>query len=168
MHGKCEIGGNSVTVWGPCQVGVRKKCKVVSRLTIKESGEDTTWVLPPTPKVVGKVESPFERVLAGLVKEMKASQKSLEKIMQDVLEVSQEMPSQMMALVDLVELVVQGKIFVRMWEMGQLESDREELLTRWLKKGKGKAKEVEPEEEAEEEGELVEDPEGGVDMTMAE
>ena len=58
-----------------------------------------------------------------------------------------------MALVDLVELVVQGKRYVRMWEMGRPESDKEELPTRWLKKGKGKAKEIEPEEEVEEEGE---------------
>ena len=45
--------------------------------------------------------------------------------------------------------------------MGQLESDREELPTRWSKKGKGKAKEAELEEEGPEE---VSD----VDMTLAE
>ena len=50
---------------------------------------------------------------------------------------------------------------------GWPESDREELLTRWLKKGTGKAKEIEPEEEAEEEGEPEEEPED-VDMTLAE
>ena len=98
------------------------------------------WVLPPTPKVVGKVELPLEKALVGIVKEMKASQKSMEKIVQDALEVLWEMLSQMTALVDLVELVVQGKRFVRMQEMGWLESGREELPTRWLKKGKGKAK----------------------------
>ena len=51
--------------------------------------------------------------LAGIVKEMKVSQKSSEKIRQDVLKVLQEMLSQMTALVDLVELVVQGKRYVR-------------------------------------------------------
>ena len=51
--------------------------------------------------------------------------------------------------------------------MGQPESDREELLTRWLKKGKGKAKESELVEELEEEGEPEEEPED-VDMTLAE
>ena len=71
-----------------------------------------------------------------------------------------------MALVDLVML--QGKRFVRMQEMGWPESDGEELPMRWSKKGKGKAKEVEPEQEAEEEGELEEEPEGDVDMTLAE
>ena len=35
-----------------------------------------------------------------------------------------------MALVDLVELEVQGKRFMRMWEMGQPESDGEGLLMR--------------------------------------
>ena len=72
-----------------------------------------------------------------------------------------------MALVDLVELVVQGKHFVRMREMGQPESDGEELLTRWSKKGKGKAKEAKLEEEVEKEGELEVEPED-VDMTLAE
>ena len=67
----------------------------------------------------------LEKALAGIMQEMKASQKSLERIAQDALEVSCEMLSQMTALVDLVELVVQGKRYVRMWEMGQLESDRE-------------------------------------------
>ena len=52
--------------------------------------------------------------------------------------------------------------------MGWLESDREELPTRWSKKGKGKAKEVEPEEEEpEEEGEPEEELED-VNMTLAE
>ena len=51
--------------------------------------------------------------------------------------------------------------------MGRPESDGEELLMRWLKKGKGKAKEVEPEEEAEEEGAPEEEPED-VNMTLAE
>ena len=78
------------------------------------------------------------------------------------------MLSQMTALVDLVELVVQGKRYVRTWEMSQPESDGEELPTRGSKKGKGKAKEVEPEEEVEEEGEPEEEPGGDVDMTMAE
>ena len=64
--------------------------------------------------------------------------------------------------------MVQGKRFVRMWEMGQLESDGEELPMRWSKKGKGKAKAVEPEEEVEEEGEPEEELGGDVDMTMAE
>ena len=106
---KCEIGGTSVMAQGLCQVGVRKKCKVVSKATIKESGDNVTWVPPPTPKVVRKAESPFEKALVGIMKEMKASWKSSEKIAQDALELSQEMLSQMMALVDLVELVVQGK-----------------------------------------------------------
>ena len=124
----------------------------------------------PAPKVVGKAELPFEKALVGIVKEIKVSWKSSEKIAQDALEVSWEMLSQMMALVDLVELVVQGKKFVRTWEMGQLESNGEELLMRWSKKGKGKGKgkEVEVEEEAEEEGEAEEEPERDVDMTMAE
>ena len=143
---------------GPCQVGVHKRHKVVSRPTIKELGDEMTWVLPPTPKVIRKVEMPLEKALVGIVKEMKESWKSSEKFVQDMLEVSWEMLSQMTALVDLVVLVVHRKRFVRTWEMGQLESDGEELPTRWLKKGKGKAKEVEPEEEAEEEGELEEEP----------
>ena len=75
---------------GPHQVGTHKKRKVgskviISKAIIEESGDDTMWVPPPTPKVVGKVESLFERALVGLMKEMKASQKSLEKIVQDVL-----------------------------------------------------------------------------------
>ena len=67
----------------------------------------------------------------------------------------------------MTELVVQGKRYVRTREMGQPESNGEELPTRWSKKGKGKAKEAEledePEEdhEAEEEGELED-----VDMTL--
>ena len=120
-------------VQGLCQVGVCKKCKVglkvVSKTIIEESRDDVTWVLPPTPKAIGKVESPLEKALVAIVKEMKASQKSLEKIAQDMLEVLWEMLSQMMALVDLVELMVQGKRYVRTQEMGQPESDEEELLT---------------------------------------
>ena len=143
---------------GLCQGRVCKRCKaalktVVSKPTIK-SGDNTMWVPPPAPMVVRKVESLLEKALVGIVKEMKVSWKSMEKIVQDALEVLWDMLSQMMALVDLVELVVQGKRYVRTWEMGQLESDREELPTRWSKKGKGKAKEVELEEE--------------VDMTSAE
>ena len=134
---------------------------------IKESGDDVMWVPPPAPKVVRKAESLFEKALVGIVKEMKESRKSSEKIMQDVLEVLCEMLSQTTALVDLVELVVQGKRFVRTREMGQLESGGEELLMRWSKKGKGKAKEIELEEEVEEEGELEEELED-VDMTLAE
>ena len=76
--------------------------------------------------------------------------------------------SQTMALVDLVELVVQGKRFVRTCEMGQPESDGEELPTRWSRKGKGKAKEDESEEEpeAEEEVEEKDEPED-VNMTLS-
>ena len=134
-----------MTARGPC-----KKCKVVSRATIKGDEEDAEWVpLLPAPKVTRTVESPFTRALAGMVKEMKASQKSSERIAQDVLEVSHAMLSQMMALIDLVELVVHGKRFVRMREMGRPESDGEELPTRWSRKGKGKAKEDESEEEPE-------------------
>ena len=95
----------------------------------------------PTPKVVGKA-TPLEKALAAIMKEMKVSQKSLEKIAQDTLEVLWEMLSQMVALVDLVELVVEGKRYVRTWEMGQPESGEEELPMRWSKKGKGKAKET--------------------------
>ena len=97
------------------------------------------------------------------MKEMKVSRKSSEKIVQDMLKVSWDMLSQMTALVDLMELVVQG---VRTREMGWPESDGEELPMKWLKKGKGKAKETEPEEEAEEEGEPEEEPED-VNMTLA-
>ena len=98
-----------MTVRGP-----RKKRKVVSRVTIKGDEGDVEWVPPlPAPKVARTVESPFTRALAGVVKEMKASRKSLERIAQDVLEVSCAMLSQTTALVDLVELVVQGKHFVR-------------------------------------------------------
>ena len=156
-----------MTARGPRQFGVHKKHKVILKAIIEELGDDVTWVPPPAPNVVGKAESPFEKALVGIVKEMKVSWKSLEKIVQDMLKVSQEMLSQMTALVDLVELVVQGKRYVRMWEMGWPENDKEELLMRWSKKGKGKAKETEPEEEAEEEGEPEEEPED-VDMTLAE
>ena len=145
---------------------MRKKCKGVSKPTI-ESGDDAMWVLPPAPKVAGKAELPLERALVGIMKEMKAIRKSIEKIVQDALEVSWAVLSQMTALVDLVVLVVQGKMFVRTQEMGQPESDGEELPMRWSKKAKGKAKEVELEEEAEEEGELEEEPEAVVDMTLA-
>ena len=76
-----------------------------------------------------------------------------------------------MALVDLVELVVQGKHFVRTREMGRPESDGEELPTRWSRKGKGKAKEDESEEELEVEEEVEEkdEPEGepeDINMTL--
>ena len=57
--------------------------------------------------------------------------------------------------------------YVRTCKMGWPESD-EELLTRWLKKGKGKAKEIEPGEEAEEEKGPEEVLEADVDMTLAE
>ena len=151
-HRKCEIGGKLVTAQGP-----HKKRKVVSRATIKGDEDDAEWVPPlPSPKAAGTVESPFTRALAGMVKEMKASRKSSERIAQDTLEASCVMLSQTMALVDLVELVVQGKRFVRMREMGQPESDREELPTRWSRKGKGKAKEDESEEEPEVEEEVEE------------
>ena len=171
MHGKCEIGGKPVTVWGPRQV--HKKHKITSKVTIEEDGDDTAWVLLPAPKAVGTVELPLEKAIAGIVKEMKASQKSLERIAQEALKVSHDMLSQTTALVDLVELVVQGKCFMRTWEMGQPESDGEELPMRWYKKGKGKAKEDESEEELEEDGEAEEEgapevePED-VDMTRAE
>ena len=167
MHRKCKIGRTSMMVQGLCQVGVCKKCKVVSKATIKELGDNATWVTPPTPKVIRKVETPLEKALAAIVKEMKVRQKSSEKIAQDMLKVLWETLSKTMALVDLVELVVQGKRFVRTQEMGGPESDGEELPVRWLKKGNGKAKEIEPEEEAEEEGEPEEEPEA-VDMTLAE
>ena len=159
--------------WGPRQVRVRKKRKVVSKATIKESGDNMTWATPPAPKVVGKVDTPFEKALVGVVKEMKASWKSPERNAWEALEVLCEMLSQTMALVDLVELVVQGKHFVRMREMGRPESDREELPMRWSKKGKGKAKDAESEEEPEEDGEPEEEGEPevepeDVDMTLAE
>ena len=167
MHRKCEIGGKPVTAWGP-----RKKRKVVSRVTIEGDEDDAVWVLPPpAPKVARMAEMLFAKALAGIVKEMKMSQTSLERIVQEALEVSRTMLSQTMALVDLVELVVQGKHFVRTCEMGRPESDGEELPARWSRKGKGKAKEngseEEPEEddEAEEKGELEVEPED-VDMTL--
>ena len=65
--------------WGPHQVGVHKKHKVVLKATIEESGDNAMWVLPPTPKVVRKAEMPLEKALAAIMKEMKASQKSSEK-----------------------------------------------------------------------------------------
>ena len=156
-----------MTAQGLRQVRVCKMHKVVLKATIKEEGDDAAWVLPPAPKVVGMAESLFGKALAGIVKEMKASWKSLERIVQDVLEVSCDMLSQTMALVDLVEQIVQGKHFVRMREMGWPESDGEELPMRWSKKGKGKAQEAELEEEVEEEGEPEVEPED-VDMTLAE
>ena len=168
-HGKCEIGRKPVMAWGPCQVGVCKKRKVTSKATIEEEGDDVAWVLQPAPKAVGMAESPLEKALMGIVKEMKASRKSLERIAQEALKVSCYMLSQTTALVDLVELVVQGKHFVRMRDMGQPESDGKELLTRWSKKGKGKAKEAESEEEQEEDSEVEEEGEPeDVDMTLAE
>ena len=69
------------------------------------------WVLLPAHKVVGKAELLLEKALAAIVQEMRVSQKSIERIVQDVLKVSQDMLIQMTALVDLVELVVQGKRF---------------------------------------------------------
>ena len=162
-HGKCEIGGKLVMVRG-----LRKKRKVVSRVTIEGDEEDVEWVPPsPAPKVAGTAESLFMRALAGVVKEMKANWKSSERIAQDALEVSRTMLSQTTALVDLVELVVQGKHFVRTRKMGRPESDGEELPTRWSRKGKGKAKEDESEEEleAEEEAEEKDEPED-VNMTL--
>ena len=171
-QGKCKIGRKPVTAWGPHQVGVRKKRKIVSKVTIEEDGDDAAWVLLlPAPKVARMVESLFAKALTGVVKEMKASQKSWERIAQEALQVSRDMLSQMTALVDLVELVVQGKHFVRTHEMGQPESNGEELPARWSRKGKGKAKkdesEEEPEEddEAEEKGEPEVEPED-VDMTL--
>ena len=62
-----------MTVQGLCQVGVCKRCKVMSRLTIEELGDDMMWVLPPTPKVIGKAETPLEKTLVGIMKEMKES-----------------------------------------------------------------------------------------------
>ena len=150
-HGKCKIGGKPVTARGP-----RKKRKVVLRATIDGDEDDAEWVPPPTPKVTGMAESPLTKAIVDIVKEMKAGRKSSERIAQETLEVSRAMLSQTMALVDLVELVVQGKRFVRMREMGRPESDGEELLTRWSRKGKGKAKEDESEEEPEEEEEAEE------------
>ena len=160
-----------MTARAPRQVGVRKKCKVMLKATIKEDGDDTAWVPLPAPKVTRMAESPFTKALMGIVKEMKASRKSLEQIAQEALEVLCEMLSQTTALVDLVELVVQGKRCVRTREMGGPESDGEELPTRWSKKGKGKAKEAELEEEPEEDHEVEEEGEPevepeDVDMTL--
>ena len=155
----------------PRQVGVCKKRKVVSKVTIEEDRDEAVWVLLPAPKVTGMMELPFAKALVALVKEMKMSQKSLERIAQEALEVLRAMLSQTTALVDLVELVVQGKHFMRTREMGQRESDGEELPMRWSRKGKGKAKEGESEEEPEEggeakgEGEPEVEPED-VDMTL--
>ena len=100
------------------------------------------WVPLPTPKVTGMMESPFMRALVGVIKEMKASRKSSEWIAQDVLKVLHRLLSQTMALVDLVELVVQGKHFVRTREMGQLESDSEELPVKWPEKAKGRPRKM--------------------------
>ena len=136
MHRKCEIGGKPVMAWGPHQVC--KKRKVTSKATIGEEGDDMEWVPPLAPKAVGMAESLFEKALTGIVKEMKASWKSSERIVWDALEVSHEMLSQMMALVDLVELVVQGKRYARTREMGWPESEGEELPMRWSKKGREK------------------------------
>ena len=55
----------------------------------------------------------------------------MERIVWDALKVLQESLSQTTALVDLVNLVVQGKHFVRMHKMGQLESNKEKLPMRW-------------------------------------
>ena len=156
-----------MTAWGP-----RKKRKVVSKTTIDGDEDDVEWVPPPTPKVTGTVESPLTKTVAVIMKEMKASRKSSERIARETLEVSRAMLSQTTALVDLVELVVQGKRFMRTREMGRLESDGEELPARWSRKGKGKAKEDESEEEpeVEEEAEGKDEPEGepeDVDMTLS-
>ena len=166
-HRKCEIGGKPVTARGP-----RKKRKVISKTTIDGDEDDAEWVPPPTPKVTGTAESPLTKTVAVIMKEMKASRKSSERIAWETLEVSRAMLSQTMALVDLVELVVQGKRFVRTREMGRPESDGEELPARWSRKGKGKAKEDESEEEpeVEEEAEGKDEPEGepeDVDMTLS-
>ena len=166
MHGKCEIGGKLVTAWGP-----RKKRKVVSKVTVEGDEDDVEWAPPPTPKVTGTAELPLTKAIAVIVKEMKASWKSSERIVQETLEVSRAMLSQTMALVDLMELVIQGNRFVRMREMGRLESDGEELPTRWSRKGKGKAREDESEEEpeVEEEAEEKDEPEGeleDINMTL--
>ena len=167
MHRKCKIGGKPVTVQG-----LRKKRKVVLKATIEGDEDDAAWVLLlPAPKVAGTAESLLAKALVGVVKEMKMSQKSSERIVQEALKVLCAMLSQTTALVDLVELVVQGKHFMRTCEMGQPESNREELPTRWSRKGKGKAKEDESEEEpeeddeAEEKGEPEVEPED-VDMTL--
>ena len=64
--------------------------------------------------------------------------------------------------------MVQGKRFMRTCEMGWPESNREELLTRWSRKGEGKAKEDELEEEPEEDGEAEGECEPeDVDMTLS-
>ena len=61
--------------------GPRKKHKIMLKVTIEGDEDDVAWVLlPPTPKVAGTVESPFTRALAGIIKEMKVSQKSSERI----------------------------------------------------------------------------------------
>ena len=61
---KVQIGGASITAWGPRQVGMHKKRKAMSKATIDEEGDNMTWVPPPTPKVAGKVEMPLEKALA--------------------------------------------------------------------------------------------------------
>ena len=165
-HGKCKIGRKPVMARG-----LRKKRKVVSKATIEGDEDDTEWVPPPTPKITGTAESPLTKAITVIMKEMKASRKSSERIAQETLEVSRAMLSQTTALVDLVELVVQGKRFVRTREMGRPESDGEELPTRWSRKGKGKVKEDELEEEPEVEEEVEErdEPEGepeSIDMTL--
>ena len=165
-HGKCEIGRKLVMAQGP-----HKKRKVASKATIEGDEDDAEWALPPTPKVTGTAESLLTKAIAVIAKEMKASRKSSERIAQETLEVSRAMLSQTMALVDLVELVVQGKRFVRTREIGRPESNGEELPTRWSRKGKGKAKEDESEEEpeVEEEAEEKDEPEGeleDINMTL--
>ena len=87
--------------------GLRKKRKVVLRAMIEGDEDDAVWVPPPpAPKVAGMAETPFAKALTGIVKEMKMSQKSSERIAQEALKVSRAMLSQTTALVDLVELVV--------------------------------------------------------------
>ena len=73
--------------WALHQVGVHKKHKVMSKVTIKEDGDDAVWVLPSAPKVTGMTELPFAKALAGIIKEMKASRKSSEQIAQEALEI---------------------------------------------------------------------------------
>ena len=85
-----KVRKTSVTVRAPHQVGVCKKHKVMLKATIKEEGDNAMWVPLPAPKVVGTAESPFEKALVGIMKEMKASQKSSERIAWDALEVLRE------------------------------------------------------------------------------
>ena len=96
-HGKCEISGKLVMARR-----LRKKRKVMSKAMIEGDEDDAEWAPLPTPKVTGTAESPLTKAIAVIVKEMKASRKSLERIAQETLEVSRAMLSQTTALVDLV------------------------------------------------------------------